>query len=339
MAEAMKLVRDSMGPDAIILSTTERPFGKGVEVRAAVDTPLPAHLESSKPPDMTKVASFPILEDALHSEGDFSPPSMGIRRAGLPSKAINKEIAQLKRAMVFHGFSRSLAKAVLELYSSLTEEDPRSKLASFLEMRFKFAALSLEETRALMLVGPPGVGKTIAVAKLAAAAVVNGFDTRIVTTDTIRSGAVEQLSSIAELMEIEVDSVSNASELKDLVGTDLISSGSIVLIDTPATNPLRSEEVDDLRRSIRAVNATPLLVLAAGGLWGDDLDVAKTFRDLGVERLILTRLDASRRLGGALSAADAAGLSLTAFSQSPYVAQALRPFEALDLADRILNFE
>lgn len=328
MAKAMEMVRDSLGPDAIIVSTYEGKRGRGVEIRAVVDSPPPP---VPKKRNSTEIGSFPVLTKSAADTNRDAPPT---RRTLASLRGEN--LQHLKRALTFHGFSRNLGKAILESCDARDSEDIADSMASFLELRLKMSPLHQFATKPVILVGPPGAGKTAITAKLAARAVLFGQKPLLATTDTLRSGAVEQLASIARLMQLDVHEVDTPNDLSDLVSRAR-DEGTVALIDTPATNHFKQSEMSDLQRFINAIDAIPTLVLPAGGLWGDDLDTVRAFNTLGVNDLIVTRLDATRRIGGVLSAADALDLNLVACSDSPYIAQGLWPASAEMLATRILN--
>ena len=88
---------------------------------------------------------------------------------------------------------------------------------------------------------------------------------------------------------------------------------------------------------INAENIEPVLVAAASGDVEDFSDVAKIFAFLGVKRMITTRVDAARRLGGLLVASDAANIALAQISITPYVAEGLSKINPLSLARLLIE--
>jgi flagellar biosynthesis protein FlhF len=175
-----------------------------------------------------------------------------------------------------------------------------------------------------MLVGGPGVGKTVTTAKLAARARLSGHAVKVITTDTLRSGAVEQLAKLLELMGLETATADSPEALSVwLAAHSETKKPAALFIDTPGTNALSKGERDDLLGFIKAGSIEPVLVHAAGADSTDAADDAKLFAALGVRRMIVTRLDAARRLGSLLAAADAARLSIAEVSLSPYLSEPL----------------
>jgi flagellar biosynthesis protein FlhF len=149
----------------------------------------------------------------------------------------------------------------------------------------------------LMLAGPPGAGKTLTTAKLAARAVLAGRRPLLVTADGRRAGAAEQLAAFARVLGL-AKAVRRAEPAQP------------VLVDLPGIDPFNAQDATMLAGLMQAAGGTALLVQPAGLDPDEAAETARAFALLGCRHLLPTRLDAARRLGGVLSAA-AAGLSLT----------------------------
>ncbi len=109
-----------------------------------------------------------------------------------------------------------------------------------------------------------------------------------------------------------------------------------MIVDTPGTNPFNDDEMNHLGSLLVATSAEILMVLAAGTDAMESADLAMEFADLGATRLLVTRLDMARRLGGILAAADAARLSFSDVSITPSVAEGLNPINPVSLARLII---
>ena len=114
-----------------------------------------------------------------------------------------------------------------------------------------------------MLIGSPGSGKTVTVAKLAARAVLNGAEAATITTDTRRAGAVEQLEAFTRLLKIELRAPRDAKTL----ATDIAALGAkdCLFIDSPGCNPFSDADIKHLEHLVEVTKSEPILVLAAGG--------------------------------------------------------------------------
>ena len=186
-----------------------------------------------------------------------------------------------------------------------------------------------------MVVGPPGAGKTVTIAKLAARAVIAGRPVHLVTTDTVRAGGVEQLAAFTRILEQPLTAADTPDHLADALTER--DADALCLIDSQGTNPFAKPEVADLTRFLAAAEPEIVLVMAAGGDSLEAAEAAEVFAELGARRSLFTRVDVARRLGGMLAAADASTLSLCNVSVTPLVAQGLSTINPISLARLLMR--
>lgn len=306
MREAMAMVRAEMGEDAVIVSTREgRRYAGGVRITAAVEEP--------------------DWDEWLAGKA----PSPGGAEADSPGPAA------VRRALEEHGAPAPMVERLAAAAGAAGTEDPVLALAAALDNGFRFAPLL--EGRAekpVMLVGPPGAGKTITVAKLAARAALAHQPVRVITTDTVRAGGVEQLAAFTRLMKLELRTADGPRALGEAVGECHV--GDLILIDSAGTNPFAEADMEALSDLVRAAGAEPVLVLAAGGDPLDSAEIARAFAAIGATRLLVTRLDMARRLGGLLAAAEAGRLKFCNVSIDASVGKGLSPINPVSLARLLL---
>jgi flagellar biosynthesis protein FlhF len=301
-AEAMNLVRQDMGDEAIIVSTQRAARGSGARVTAALEL-------------------------------------IGTNVAALATEQDNEkhDVAKtIRQALNYHGTPARLGERLVDTATALGMDDPMAAFAGALEAGFEFAPIpEIGEDVPVILVGPPGAGKTVTVAKLAARAILAGRCAGLITTDTQRAGGIEQLAAFTRILNIELKTAHATADLRRAVAERLIGTGPLY-IDTPGTNPFSDSEMDHLGGLIVEAKAEPVLVLPAGGDAMEAADIASSFADIGATRLLVTRLDMVRRVGSILAAADAARLKFCDVSITPYVADGLSPINALSLARLIM---
>ncbi|MEI6160030.1 MAG: GTPase, partial [Roseococcus sp.] len=203
-------------------------------------------------------------------------------------------------------------------------------LTTALAARLSFEALP--EDRPLLLVGPPGAGKTLTCAKLAARAKMAGHAPIVVTADGARAGAVEQLAAFTRLLRLTLAVAAVPEALAKALRAR--EPGQMALVDGFGCDPFDEAQAERLQRLIRAADAAPVLVLPAGLDAEESAEIARAFQRLGARHLLPTRLDMARRLGGVLSAA-CVGLALTEAGIGPQVAHGLQPLSAGWLAERL----
>ena len=285
--EAMRQVRAELGVDAVILATET--IGKSVRVTAALDRAA-------------------ILE-----------PSAPINAGTEPIEAIGK-------ALDFHRVPTALADKLIDVAGSFLLDNPRQALGAALRARFTYAPIIEQRpTKPVLLVGLPGAGKTATLAKLAARAKVKNIPVVAITCDLVKAGAVEQLAIYTKALKIPAFRAKDAATLKRAVAqaTGKGSANPLVLIDTVGCNPFLPQDLGKLKALAEAARAETVLVLAAGGDVAESAELGALYGEVGATRLIASRVDAARRYGGVLAAADAGKLALAEFGVSPEIASGL----------------
>ncbi|TCH98660.1 hypothetical protein EJV46_08790 [Roseococcus sp. SYP-B2431] len=203
-------------------------------------------------------------------------------------------------------------------------------LPEALAARLDFAPLP--QDRPILLVGPPGAGKTLSCAKLAARAAMAGRPPLVVTADGARAGAVEQLAAFTRLLGLTLAVAAQPEVLAKAMQAR--KTGQPAFIDGMGCDPFDAAQAGHLHRLIQAAGAAPVLVLPAGLDAEESAELARAFHLLGARHLLPTRLDMARRLGGVL-AAGAAGLALTEAGIGLQVAAGLQPLTPAWLAHRL----
>jgi flagellar biosynthesis protein FlhF len=189
------------------------------------------------------------------------------------------------------------------------------------------------------LVGPTGVGKTTTIAKLAANFKLrDGVKVGLVTVDTYRVAAVEQLRTYAEIIDLPMHVVTSPREmrraLEELAGMDL------VLIDTAGRSPRDELKIQELKSflaeaDVDQVHLVLSLVASARALE----KTAEKFRTVGVTSLLLTKLDEAPGIGAVLSAAHRIQLPISYFTTGQDVPDDIEPASAARAARLILGQE
>ena len=151
----------------------------------------------------------------------------------------------------------------------------------------------------------------------------------------MRAGAVEQIAAFTRILEIELMRARGPEALKDALD-ELSGACDLIYIDSPGLNPFHQPDMEYLTGLVNAWDIEPILVLAAGGDPSEAAEIAEAFSVVGATRLLATRLDLTRRLGGILAAAEAGDLMLCDVSVNPHVADGLYPINPDSLAQLLL---
>lgn len=312
-AEAMNMVRNELGDDAAIVSIQRADDGAGVHVVAT--------LEGASLFDTPATGAQSTGRDCA----DASPARVDIYET-------------VCRALEHHGAPGPVTERLAHAAAASGAANPWAALSEAMDAEFTFTPVpSLRDARPVMLIGPPGAGKTLTVAKLAAQAVMAGQTIGVITTDIKRAGAEDQLKAFMRVLKIDLQVAKTPSELAQAVAR--VDGRDVVYIDTGAVNPFLDADMAGLSRLISATDIDPVAVLPAGGNALDAADMAKAFAAVGARRMIATRLDVARRLGCLLAAADHSQLAFAGVSITPRVAKGLNAMTAATLARLIMPQE
>lgn len=302
LADAMELVRHDMGEDAIIVSTQQGGDALSCRVTAAIEDTL--DVEPSIPTEPEPSFSDATLEDYL------------------------------RQVLTAHGLPAHMINATMRAALNVGERDPALALAAAIDAGITFKPIDFDtQTKPLVLAGVPGAGKTITAAKLAARAKLDGRKVFLATTDATRAGGVEQLDAFARILEIKLCAVDSAEALA--AHKDAVAAADIAIVDTAGVNPFRRSDMRALENIAAVIGGELILVLPAGGDAMESADTAAAFADIGTERMIITRLDLTRRLGGIL-AAGLGRVAIANVSINPRVADGLDKINPVALARLIV---
>jgi flagellar biosynthesis protein FlhF len=307
--EALALVKKEMGEDAVIVSTEEKRGPRpSVEVGAAVDyevgeaaapraaipswaTPI---LPSAKPP--SPVFEQEEVRQLKHSLAEFKAEVVSIRelledtRTGTEADRLPTGKRDVLRFLKERGVREEHARGICNTANSVMEI-PQAMVGG-VAVREKDTA----GKKAVVLIGPTGVGKTTTVAKLAASAVKAGKRVAIVSLDGYRIGAIEQVRIYAKIMGVPLEVVPDARQIKACLAKH--ADKDVVYIDTTGRNPLDGaflSELAPLYESGVPVE-THLLVSATSdydflaGAW-------KSYARLPVDCVGVTKVDEAARHG------------------------------------------
>jgi flagellar biosynthesis protein FlhF len=243
---------------------------------------------------------------------------------------------ELTDVMLRHVVPNDVMDNILSTASMTGLGNAQSALTAAIDHLFSFVPLPQKSPRkALMLVGPPGAGKTLMIAKMATQAVLNDLSVTVITTDTVRAGGVEQLQAFTKLLKVPLHKAKTREQLNTLLQD--AQGHDLVLIDTAGTNPHDPDDMARVARLIDAGSIEPVLALTAGVDADESSEIARSFALLGVQRMVATRLDIARRLGGLLAAAQKGGMTFCDASFTPKVTDGIFQMTPSKLAEFLIN--
>lgn len=187
------------------------------------------------------------------------------------------------------------------------------------------------------LVGPTGVGKTTTIAKLAANfAMLAKKSVGLVTVDTYRIAAVEQLRAYANIIGIELLVAYTPDELRRAV--DSLADRDLILIDTAGRSQHHAMHMAELRSFLDVLQEPEVhLVLSATTRLQDMREIIERFRGIGFQRLVVTKLDETRSYGSLYMAPRWAGAPLAYLTTGQSVPDDIEVAEGEHVARLILG--
>lgn len=360
MRQALRMVRETLGEDAVILSN--KSVEGGVELTAAVDLvteePEEAPHADLVPPSrparrVSPARPSPVVTDrprrqevAVDPLAEMREEMQNLRRwlqAELSSMSWHDlgqrspQLQELLQRLMQLGLSADIARAVAERVNQIEDRELAwNKALFFLSAELQIVDQDiLERGGVLALVGPTGVGKTTTIAKMAARyALRHGHrNVALVTTDNFRIGARDQLHTYGRILNVPVRTANDPESMMDVL--DSLSDRRLVLVDTAGMGR-DNERFDDQVAMLAAVGrqVSTLLTLAATT---EAAALEKAIRLFSVTRpqaCVLTKLDEAASLGASLSAVIHAGLPLAYLTDGQRVPEDLQVARSHPLVNR-----
>ncbi len=368
MRQAIRLVRESLGPDAVIISN--RKVAEGIEIIAAVD-----YDESLFPAFQTPREPAPAVDGRTLAERNYTASDVAAQPTAAPisATAANPDIPAIDAMQAeIHALRGLLENQLAHLaWKDLKQRMPvRANLLGNLERMHldrdligkltDSAAAAPNDEQAwqsamnqlagtlpvaegdpveaggmFALVGSTGVGKTTTVAKLAARYVLRYGHRHIglVTTDSYRIGAYDQLISFGRILGIPVQVAGDADELRSILRS--LSDKRVVLIDTAGM----SQRDRRLHHQLTTLAETglpirTLLVMSATAQRSILDETVQAFRGAAPAGVIVTKLDEAASLGELLSVILKKHLPLSFIADGQRVPEDLHLARAADLVKR-----
>lgn len=334
MTEALRLVKQEFGSEAVILSARSLKKKRGVfwpvkrpgaEVTAAKDTScteakeVPPNkmrkfyknqsLRSNLEDSSKKKSSVSLLHGEANALKNRHNNHM-VKRNHVPQNNA-RELFALHQRMLFQGIEENIALDLIEkinrIMSSenvLKNEELKSCLIhAFEKTGLRVSPIKMEQgkQKIVAFVGPTGVGKTTTIAKLAAIqAIKMRKRVALITLDNYRIAGIEQLKIYAKIIGIPIEIASTGKEFKECLNR--LKDKDLILIDTAGMSQGNEYQFNELRiffDKIRHVETH--LLLSATTKENDLIDILARFKVFPISKLLFTKLDESTSYGNMLN--------------------------------------
>jgi flagellar biosynthesis protein FlhF len=193
--------------------------------------------------------------------------------------------------------------------------------------------------RVVVLVGPTGVGKTTTIAKLAARARLGGGQqVALITLDTFRIAAVDQLQKYAQIIGVPLAVASDPVEFRTAVAAFAKDGVETVFVDSAGRSQRDELKMTELKEFLRVLPGVEVHLVLSTTTGSRTLrSVAERFGGAGFQRVILTKLDESASFGGILEALVAIGKPVSFLTDGQNVPDDLMISDPERLADLVLR--
>jgi flagellar biosynthesis protein FlhF len=374
MHEALDLVRRDLGPDAAVLHSREvrrrRLFGlldgdRQIEVTASAEVNVPsrlpkrltegapAEIDLSAPPPWAQAPSPPpdVTDDVKDQLTDLQSMVEELCRRSQcgPQRELPESLFRLFTDLIDADLEEDDARDLVE---RVRGEAPGAELADPALLKARIARMVESEIRVsgpiavapgrrrlVALVGPTGVGKTTTIAKLAANyRLKERRRVGLITVDTYRIAAVEQLRTYADIIDLPMHVVSSPREMREAVRR--LEGLDLVLMDTAGRSPRDEIKIQELKALLGEAGADEVhLVLSAVAGSRALAGTAQRFAAAGTTHLLLTKLDETTGLGNLLPLVRASRLPLSYLTNGQNVPDDIETADSARLARLVLGME
>jgi len=350
--EAMALIREELGPEAVIMST--RNTDEGIEVVAAID---PDALE-----EKARLAKEKVRGSRAHYVSNEIEPA-STQQSQLEISKMAQELQAVRNMLenqlsgLAWNHSEAMEPHKVDLIKRLMRLGIGWELAQDLvnsvDISFERAwGLILQEIEArvpvhqediiekggiVALVGPTGVGKTTTIAKMASRFVMRNApnDLALVTTDCYKIGAQAQLKTFADLIGVPVYVASTQAELYKLLAS--LAQKKLILIDTAGMSQRDIKLSQQLTAHQEAFDRVHnYLVISAATQLHVMQDIVQAFDQIGLEGCVMTKMDEALQLGNILTVLIENKLPLSYISNGQKVPEDLERADVRTLIDRAI---
>ncbi|MBQ5734154.1 MAG: flagellar biosynthesis protein FlhF [Lachnospiraceae bacterium] len=380
--DAILLAKDELGPDAVVLNIKTmkqrgvfRMFKKDfVEITAAVEEKKEENTSNEKKfviqeADSDKVDAIEEKLDSLHNmlrsrlEEDKTvknvetldkkeePESVAEDKVVKTENKNEKYLSLIRKVLVENEVTPEYAEQIIsEVGTSLKKE---TVIDSILAAVYQKIVLKLGEPENIILnkdkpvvaffAGPTGVGKTTTIAKIASTfKLTNQARVALITSDTYRIAAVEQLTTYASILSVPIKVVYTPLEMKEAI--DEFADYDLILVDTAGRSHKNLDQCNELLDLYNAIKQSdteteliPFLVLSATTRLKDMRSIIEVHKALGELRLIFTKLDETGCVGDILNIVMYSKLPVayTTFGQN--VPEDIKKLDAQAIAKQLLG--
>lgn len=309
--------------------------GPGQQAREEEPMPIPAQI------------AWQLYQDTLKNETSATGTvSTDSAKAGHETHAWPPAVLAVEQRLVDNEVDKRLASAIVQSVWQESKDQLIDTEAITAKVKERIAAMlrcvppwdfSGSKPTVVALVGPTGVGKTTTLAKIAANySLIAGAEVALITLDTYRIAAVEQLRTYAEIIGIPLEIAETPEEVRS--GVESWSRKDLILIDTAGTSQRDTERLQEVGIALQPITGIERhLVFSVTTRYRDLADIIRRFDQIGFDRLIATKLDETHCYGSLLTAYALARRPFSFLTDGQGVPECIQVAERNHMSDLILG--
>lgn len=299
------------------------------------------------PASLSEIASYQELRDEVEGiKSLMQEVAMHIKYSKMPT--LPELLKSVYATLVKHDVDEPLAAELVQrVYRTLGEDllENKQKVEECLmkEIASCFVPLPQDvhatKVKVIALVGPTGVGKTTTIAKLAAIhKLVHKQRIGLISADTYRIGAIEQLRTFAAIADIPMEVVYKPGEMKAAMAK--FSDRDVVFVDTVGRSPRVKKEISELAKFAGASNPHEVHLVLSATTGRRALDeILESFRVASPNRMIISKVDEAATFGQVLNIAHSSRLPIAYLTTGQSVPDDITMANNVQLAKMIYTGE
>ncbi len=324
LREATLLVKEEFGEEAIILSSkvvngSGSYRGKMFELTVGLEPDLQA-LDEMDPPHES-YNPYQEVKDKLriisNREAEIDAMTITIDPAKIPakrkkfvdpSKITKTDIKEIIEVLKYNEVDANIIKVIIEqLHKSknlLSKNNLEKHVMVSLSSLINTGKLNVSKSKRakyVSVVGPTGVGKTTCIAKLAAITkLLHNLNVGIVSIDTYRLGAIDQLKIFSEISEIDLLVAYDEKDIPEIVKK--FKNKDLVFVDTVGRSQKNTEELSNIKKLLSLMPIDDVyLAMSSSASKKSLFDIADKFKIFNYDGLIFTKLDEAIAFGNIMN--------------------------------------
>lgn len=341
--EALAMVRNEMGPDAVILyqrkvkargllGFLKKPM---IEVVAAKEDRIinkPESLRNSNISNIGYQSAVELLQKKVESNKQIEAPTTTINKEvneikdmlntvikkmnkqelpDLLKTADNDEVLKLYNLLKEQELEESLIEEIINMYVAVHNDKQgvmKEKQLLKVEMKkvidkYIVSQQKRNNSKTMVFIGPTGVGKTTTIAKLAAQYTLNeGKTVGLVSADTYRIAAIEQLKIYSDILNLPLEVVYDSTEIDYAIRQ--LNHKDIIMVDTAGRSHKDKKQVAELQKLLEGINEKDIyLVISCTSKYSDIKEIISTYGFIENYNIIFTKIDEATTYGTILNTA------------------------------------